>query len=490
MSNLILVIDEGTTSTRVMLFDEQGVIHKMAQKEIKQHYPKAGWVEHDAQEIWEKTLACARQVLSEITEREQVICIGITNQRETVVAWDKKTGTPLCPAIVWQDRRTSSFCEKLGAEGHEEEIKKRTGLVLDPYFAGTKMRWMLDNIPEVADAQQRGTLRFGTIDSWLVYKLSGGQHVSDASNASRTMLCALDGLQFDDGLCDLLGVPLSSLPTIVDSAGKLGSAKAEWFGREIPITGISGDQQAAAIGQGCLLPGQTKSTYGTGAFVISTTGNNIPLSNNGLLGTVLLQLAGHRTYALEGSIFVAGSLVQWLRDSLGLIDDSSDTEALAKSVKDNGGVTIVPALSGLGAPHWRPDAQGIINGISFSTGKAEIARAALEAMSYQTNDLAKAFASDGFQWTSLRIDGGMSANNWMAQDLADILGITVERPNSVETTALGAAILAATGAGIYPSLTEAVNIMGNELKTFSPSMDSQVRNDRIASWERALSQVL
>ena len=490
MSNLILVIDEGTTSTRVMLFDEQGVIHKMAQKEIKQHYPKAGWVEHDAQEIWEKTLACARQVLSEITEREQVICIGITNQRETVVAWDKKTGTPLCPAIVWQDRRTSSFCEKLVAEGHEGEIKKRTGLVLDPYFAGTKMRWMLDNIPEVADAQKRGTLRFGTIDSWLVYKLSGGQHVSDASNASRTMLCALDGLQFDDGLCDLLGVPLSSLPTIVDSAGKLGSAKAEWFGREIPITGISGDQQAAAIGQGCLLPGQTKSTYGTGAFVISTTGNNIPLSNNGLLGTVLLQLAGHRTYALEGSIFVAGSLVQWLRDSLGLIDDSSDTEALAKSVKDNGGVTIVPALSGLGAPHWRPDAQGIINGISFSTGKAEIARAALEAMSYQTNDLAKAFASDGFQWTSLRIDGGMSANNWMAQDLADILGITVERPNSVETTALGAAMLAATGAGIYPSLTEAVNIMGNELKTFTPSMDSQVRNDRIASWERALSQVL
>lgn len=490
MSNLILVIDEGTTSTRVMLFDEQGVIHKMAQKEIKQHYPKAGWVEHDAQEIWEKTLACARQVLSEITEREQVICIGITNQRETVVAWDKKTGTPLCPAIVWQDRRTSSFCEKLVAEGHEGEIKKRTGLVLDPYFAGTKMRWMLDNIPEVADAQQRGTLRFGTIDSWLVYKLSGGQHVSDASNASRTMLCALDGLQFDDGLCDLLGVPLSSLPTIVDSAGKLGSAKAEWFGREIPITGISGDQQAAAIGQGCLLPGQTKSTYGTGAFVLSTTGNNIPLSNNGLLGTVLLQLAGHRTYALEGSIFVAGSLVQWLRDSLGLIDDSSDTEALAKSVKDNGGVTIVPALSGLGAPHWRPDAQGIINGISFSTGKAEIARAALEAMSYQTNDLAKAYASDGFQWTSLRIDGGMSANNWMAQDLADILGITVERPNSVETTALGAAMLAATGAGIYPSLTEAVNIMGNELKTFTPSMDSQVRNDRIASWERALSQVL
>lgn len=490
MSNLILVIDEGTTSTRVMLFDEQGVIHKMAQKEIKQHYPKAGWVEHDAQEIWEKTLACARQVLSEITEREQVICIGITNQRETVVAWDKKTGTPLCPAIVWQDRRTSSFCEKLVAEGHEGEIKKRTGLVLDPYFAGTKMRWMLDNIPEVADAQKRGTLRFGTIDSWLVYKLSGGQHVSDASNASRTMLCALDGLQFDDGLCDLLGVPLSSLPTIVDSAGKLGSAKAEWFGREIPITGISGDQQAAAIGQGCLLPGQTKSTYGTGAFVISTTGNNIPLSNNGLLGTVLLQLAGHRTYALEGSIFVAGSLVQWLRDSLSLIDDSSDTEALAKSVKDNGGVTIVPALSGLGAPHWRPDAQGIINGISFSTGKAEIARAALEAMSYQTNDLAKAYASDGFQWTSLRIDGGMSANNWMAQDLADILGITVERPNSVETTALGAAMLAATGAGIYPSLTEAVNIMGNELKTFTPSMDSQVRNDRIASWERALSQVL
>lgn len=490
MSNLILVIDEGTTSTRVMLFDEQGVIHKMAQKEIKQHYPKAGWVEHDAQEIWEKTLACARQVLSEIIEREQVICIGITNQRETVVAWDKKTGTPLCPAIVWQDRRTSSFCEKLVAEGHEGEIKKRTGLVLDPYFAGTKMRWMLDNIPEVADAQKRGTLRFGTIDSWLVYKLSGGQHVSDASNASRTMLCALDGLQFDDGLCDLLGVPLSSLPTIVDSAGKLGSAKAEWFGREIPITGISGDQQAAAIGQGCLLPGQTKSTYGTGAFVLSTTGNNIPLSNNGLLGTVLLQLAGHRTYALEGSIFVAGSLVQWLRDSLGLIDDSSDTEALAKSVKDNGGVTIVPALSGLGAPHWRPDAQGIINGISFSTGKAEIARAALEAMSYQTNDLAKAYASDGFQWTSLRIDGGMSANNWMAQDLADILGITVERPNSVETTALGAAMLAATGAGIYPSLTEAVNIMGNELKTFTPSMDSQVRNDRIASWERALSQVL
>ena len=416
-----------------------------------------------------------------------VAAIGITNQRETVVAWDKVTGDPLTRAIVWQDRRTEPFCAELREAGHEAEVQARTGLLLDPYFSGTKMRWMLDNVPEVKAASNKGTLAFGTVESWLVYKLTDGTHISDASNASRTLLMELVGAQFDAGLCDLFGVPKDALPQVVDLSGKLGETANGLFGRQIPITGLVGDQQAATIGQSCLSPGQTKATYGTGAFVLANQGNSPPTSQNRLLGTVLTQLDGQRTYAIEGSVFVAGSLVQWLRDSLGIVDDASETEALARSIEDTGGVTIVPALSGLGAPHWNADARGVITGLSFASGKAEIARAALEAMAHQTHDLAQAFAADGTAWETLRIDGGMAANDWMAQDLANMLDLPVERPNLIETTALGAAMLAASGAGLYPDPASAAAAMRGKLMRFEPEMERTTRNARLTRWRTALS---
>ena len=487
LSDFILVLDEGTTSTRAMVFDHAGKLHHVAQRELEQHYPKPGWVEHDASEIWDKTLACAREVTEQAGGADRIACIGITNQRETVVAWDKSTGEPLCKAIVWQDRRTEPSCEELRLAGHEGEVQARTGLLLDPYFSGTKMRWMLDNEPAVRAAAEKGTLAFGTIESWLIFKLSGGAHVSDASNASRTLLLELGGASFDTGLCELFGVPHAALPEVVDNAGEIAVAKAEWLGREIPITGLAGDQQAATIGQACLSPGETKSTYGTGAFVLTNKGSEIPRSANRLLGTVLYQINGQRTYALEGSVFVAGSLVQWLRDSLGIVEVASETEALARSIPDSGGVTIVPALSGLGAPHWRAEARGVINGLSFSSGKAELARAALEAMAHQTIDLAEAFAADGAPWETLRIDGGMSGNDWMAQDLANMLDLTVERPDFVETTALGTAMLAAAGSGVHADLDTAAAAMRGGLHEFRPDMSDDVRAERLARWRRALA---
>ncbi|WFL78160.1 glycerol kinase GlpK [Altererythrobacter arenosus] len=491
MSELILVLDEGTTSTRAMLFGLDGKFHGSAQQEITQHYPKAGWVEHDAGEIWERTLACAREVVEQAGGADRIACIGITNQRETVVAWDRNTGMPLARAIVWQDRRTAEFCAQLRDDGHEDDVQRRTGLLLDPYFSGTKMRWLLDNEPAVRSAAKAGTLAFGTIESWLTYKLTGGPdsgaHVTDASNASRTLLLELGGADFDDGLCELLGVPRAALPRVIDNAGELGVAREDMLGAAIPITGMAGDQQAATIGQACLTPGETKATYGTGAFVLTNKGGEIPTSDNRLLGTVLYQLAGARTYAIEGSVFVAGSLVQWLRDSLGIVEVASQTEELARSVEDTGGVTIVPALAGLGAPHWNAEARGVITGLSFHSGKAELARAALEAMAHQTHDLATAFAADGARWETLKIDGGMSANDWMAQDLADVLNLPVERPEFVETTALGAAMLAAVGAGLHPDLATAGKEMRGTLSRFSPNMEDGVRQERLARWRKALS---
>jgi glycerol kinase len=488
MADYILVLDEGTTSTRAMLFASDGVLVASAQEPLTQHYPQAGWVEHDPREIWEKTLACAQAVVPKAGGAAMIACIGITNQRETVVAWDKASGEPLTNAIVWQDRRTEPFCAALREAGHEPGVQERTGLLLDPYFSGTKMRWMLDNVPEVRAAAQKGTLAFGTVESWLVYKLTGGAaHVSDASNASRTLLMGLDDAQFDEGLCDLIGVPLSALAGVVDMAGPLAMTDPSLFGRAIPITGLAGDQQAATIGQACLAPGQTKATYGTGAFVLTCQGGRIPRSTNRLLGTVLTQIEGARTYAIEGSVFVAGSLVQWLRDSLGIVEVAAETEALARSIPDSGGVVIVPALSGLGAPHWQAEARGVIAGLSFASGKAQLARAALEAMAHQTHDLAAAFSADGAPWQTLRIDGGMAANDWMAQDLADMLGVTVERPGFVETTALGAAMLAASGAGLYPDLASAAQAMRGRLRQFEPAMAADVRDARLASWKKALS---
>ncbi len=492
MSDHILVLDEGTTSTRAMLFASDGVLIASAQAELTQHYPQAGWVEHDAEEIWVKTLSCAADVIPKAGGAAMIAGIGITNQRETVVAWDRATGQPLTRAIVWQDRRTEPLCLQMRQTGHEDEVQRRTGLLLDPYFSGTKMRWMLDNVPAVRAAADAGTLAFGTVESWLVYKLTGGPdgegvHITDASNASRTLLMELEGAQFDAALCELFGVPIAALPRVTDMSGQLAQADARLFGSAIPITGLAGDQQAATIGQACLAPGQTKATYGTGAFVLTNQGKVIPRSTHRLLGTVLTQLDGQRTYAIEGSVFVAGSLVQWLRDSLGIVDVAGETEALARSIPDSGGVTIVPALAGLGAPHWRAEARGLISGLSFASGKAQLARAALEAMAHQTHDLANAFAADGTRWETLRIDGGMSSNDWMAQDLADMLEIPVERPAFVETTALGAAMLAAAGAGLYPDLASAAERMRGKLTRFEPGMDAATRRERLGRWQKALN---
>jgi len=486
LSEHILVIDAGTTSTRAILFGRDGAVAGTAQAEITQHFPQPGRVEHDAQEIWQASLNCARRVLGN-RPPESIAAIGITNQRETVVAWDRETLKPLARAIVWQDRRTADVCRRLRDEGREEAVHKKTGLLLDPYFSATKMRWMLDNVDAVAQAQEAGRLAFGTVESWLVAKLSGGAHVSDASNASRTLLLPLGEAGFSPDLCDLFGVPHEALPQVVDTHGEIARTDPELFGRAIPICGLVGDQQAATIGQGCLSEGETKATYGTGAFILANHGTQIPHSEHRLLSTVLTQNDGQRTYAIEGSVFVAGSLIQWLRDSLGLIDSAQETEALARSVENSGEVVIVPALAGLGAPHWRAEARGLIAGLSFSTGKAHIVRAALESMSCQTYDLATAFAADGARWESLRIDGGMSANDWLAQDIADILNIAVERPRFVETTALGAAVAAATGAGWFADLQGAVEAMRGPIDRFEPEMDEGVRKERLERWAQALA---
>jgi glycerol kinase len=483
----ILVLDEGTTSTRAMLFTPGGECVGTSQRELTQHYPQAGWVEHCPREIWERTRDCAAAMIAQAGGAEAIAAIGITNQRETVVAWDKLTGEPLTRAIVWQDRRTEPFCLELREAGHEDAVQQRTGLRLDPYFSGTKMRWMLDHVPDVRAAAERGTVAFGTVESWLTFKLTGGAHISDASNASRTLLMDLVGKGFDEGLSDLIGVPHAALPEVTDMAGAFARTDPALFGAAIPITGLAGDQQAATIGQACLSPGETKATYGTGAFVLANHGSAIPRSANRLLGTVLTQLGGKRVYAIEGSVFVAGSLVQWLRDSLGIVEVASQTEELARSIPDSGGVVIVPALAGLGAPHWRAEARGVIAGLSFASGKAQLARAALEAMAHQTCDLAQAFAADGAAWHTLRIDGGMSANDWMAQDLADVLGVPVERPSFVETTALGAAMLAATGVGLYADLPTAASQMRGDLVRFEPAMEAAVRDERLARWRKALS---
>ncbi len=487
MSDHILVIDEGTTSTRAMLFTVDGVCLGSCQKPITQHYPAPGLVEHDAAEIWALTLACAQKMVAQAGGADRIAGIGITNQRETIVFWDRRTGEPLAPAIVWQDRRTAEICETLKVRGEEPTVQAKTGLLLDPYFSGSKIGWALANWPQLKDAGDH--LAVGTIESYLVFRLTGGAHVSDATNASRTALMAIGSAGWDDGLCDLFGVPRRILPEIVDCAGPLGTTLADLFGGAIPICGMAGDQQAAMIGQGCLSPGQTKATFGTGAFVLTQTGRTLPQSRHRLLSTIAWQLAGERHYAVEGSVFVAGSLVQWLRDDLGLIDHAADTEPLARSVNDNGGVYLVPALSGLGAPHWLPNARGAIMGLSFAAKKAHVARAALEAMAHQTNDLKNAFAADGADWAELRIDGGMVANDWMAQDLADMLNIDVERPAFIETTALGAAMLAGVGAGLYPSLSDAA-AMRDAAMRFSPQMDAATRHKRLDGWADALARVL
>ena len=487
MSTYILVIDEGTTSTRAVLFAADGKAVGSCQRPLTQHYPQAGLVEHDAEEIWNLTLACAQEMVATAGGADQIASIGITNQRETVVFWDRRTGKPLAPAIVWQDRRTADMCAAMKDQGEEPVVQAKTGLLLDPYFSGSKIGWALENWPQLKEAG--ANLAVGTVESYLVYRLTGGSHITDASNAARTALMAIGSGGWDDGLMDLFGVPRDILPEITDCAGDLGTTMPEHFGGAIRICGMAGDQQAATIGQGCFAIGQTKATFGTGAFVLTQTGTTLRQSRHRLLSTILYQLNGERHYALEGSVFVAGSLVQWLRDDLGLISHAAETEPLARSVPDNGGVYLVPALSGLGAPHWRPDARAAISGLSFAAKKAHVARAALEAMAHQTYDLKTAFAADGADWAELRIDGGMVTNDWMAQDLADMLAIDVERPAFVETTALGAAMLAAVGCGLYHSLEEAAKMRGGVTR-FAPTLDPSAREIRLAGWADALSRVL
>ncbi|WP_397604663.1 glycerol kinase [Sphingorhabdus sp.] len=487
MSEYILVIDEGTTSTRAVLFAADGSAVDSCQRPLTQHYPQPGLVEHDAQEIWHLTLACAQAMVAKAGGADRIASIGITNQRETVVFWDKRTGEPLAPAIVWQDRRTADICAAMKAQGEEPVVQAKTGLLLDPYFSGSKIGWALENWSQLKDAGAH--LAVGTVESYLVYRLTGGSHITDASNAARTALMAIGSGGWDDGLMDLFGVPRDILPEIADCAGDLGTSLPEHFGGAIRISGMAGDQQAATIGQGCFAVGQTKATFGTGAFVLTQTGTTLRQSRHRLLSTILYQLNGERHYALEGSVFVAGSLVQWLRDDLGLIAVAAETEPLARSVPDNGGVYLVPALSGLGAPHWRPDARATISGLSFAATKAHVARAALEAMAHQTYDLKTAFAADGADWAELRIDGGMVANDWMAQDLADMLAIDVERPAFVETTALGAAMLAAVGCGLFPTLEDAASMRGGVTR-FTPMLGAEARDVRLAGWSNALARVL
>ena len=487
MSEYILVIDEGTTSTRAVLFVADGTAVDSCQRPLTQNYPQPGLVEHDAEEIWNLTLACAQAMVAKAGGADRIASIGITNQRETVVFWDKRTGKPLAPAIVWQDRRTADMCAAMKAQGEEPVVQAKTGLLLDPYFSGSKIGWALENWPQLKDAGAH--LAVGTVESYLVYRLTGGSHISDASNAARTALMAIGSGGWDDGLMDLFGVPRDILPEITDCAGDLGTTVPEHFGGAIRISGMAGDQQAATIGQGCFAVGQTKATFGTGAFVLTQTGTTLRQSRHRLLSTILYQLNGERHYALEGSVFVAGSLVQWLRDDLGLISHAAETEPLARSVPDNGGVYLVPALSGLGAPHWRPDARATISGLSFAATKAHVARAALEAMAHQTYDLKTAFAADGADWAELRIDGGMVANDWMAQDLADMLTIDVERPAFVETTALGAAMLAAVGCGLFPTLEDAASMRGGVTR-FAPMLGTEARDVRLAGWSNALTRVL
>ncbi|MBN2972135.1 glycerol kinase [Roseomonas aeriglobus] len=490
MGEFLLVIDAGTTSTRAMLFAADGRCLGSQGAALTQSYPAPGRVEHDAAEIWTKTRDCAAAMVAQAGGADRIAAIGITNQRETVVFWDRTTGDPLAPAIVWQDRRTAAICQQLKDAGEEPGVQVRTGLLLDPYFSATKIAWAMREWPEVRAAGDR--LAVGTVESWLVWKLTaidarGGSHVTDATNASRTLLMGLGSGQWDDGLLALFDVPRTVLPEIVDSAGEIGRTTA--FGAAIPICGLAGDQQAATIGQACLEPGATKATFGTGAFVLTQYGDRLPASRHRLLATVAWQIGGKRAYALEGSVFVAGSLIQWLRDAVGLIDTAGASEALARSVSDNGGVYLVPALAGIGAPYWQPEARATLSGLSFGATRAHIVRAALEAMAHQAHDLKRAFAADGADWSRLRIDGGMVANDWMAQDLADMLALPVERPDFVETTALGAAMLAGVGCGLFGSLSEAATMRG-PVTAFVPTMDDVTRGRRLTGWAEAVRRTL
>ncbi|THB72870.1 MAG: glycerol kinase [Desulfobulbaceae bacterium] len=490
MDQHILSIDQGTTSTRAILFNAHGKSVFTSQLEFTQFFPEDGWVEHDPEEIWKTTLQVVNDTLEYAkSENLTVAAIGITNQRETTVVWERSTGKPVYNAIVWQDRRTAQFCDEARKAGKEAAIIKKTGLLLDPYFSGTKLAWILENVENSQAMAERGELAFGTIDSFLIWRLTGGRsHVTDATNASRTLMFNIHSQRWDEEILEMLSIPHSMLPEVLDCAADFGSTDKSITGFEIPIAGVAGDQQAALIGQACFEPGMIKSTYGTGCFMVLNTGTWALSSKNKLLTTVGYRLEGKTTYALEGSIFVAGAAVQWLRDGISIIKSASKTEEMASSVESNKGVYVVPAFTGLGAPHWDPDARGAIFGITRDTGPVELVRATLESICYQTYDLLEAKRRDGLQATKLRVDGGMVKNNWMCSFLSNILDISVERPMFTETTALGAAFLAGLQVGVFESI-EAISNIWQVDQSFEPAMDQAERKRLLEKWQLYVDKV-
>ena len=491
MAHYILAIDQGTTSSRALLFDEKGSHVVTAQQEFAQSFPQDGWVEHDTDEIWSSTLKVCREVLAHGEDTlDSTVTIGITNQRETTVVWDRETGIAVYPAIVWQDRRTSKFCEALTLNGHETAISSKTGLLIDPYFSASKIAWILDNVDGARDRAERGELAFGTIDSFLLWRLTDGRsHATDATNASRTSLFNIHTQKWDQALLELFNVPESVLPVVLDSSDDFGTTSEVIFGKAIPVQAMIGDQQAALVGQACFEPGMIKSTYGTGCFAILNTGTEVLKSENRLLSTIAYRLNGQATYALEGSIFVAGAAVQWLRDGLKFIEHASETENMAMQVGYNNSVYLVPAFTGLGAPYWDPNARGALFGLTRDTGIAEIVTAGLQSVCYQTRDLLAAMRKDGAIISGLRVDGGMVVNDWVSQFLADVLQLPVDRPQVVETTALGAAFLAGLRAGLFESI-EGISELWRLNNRFEAVIAAEEADSLYLGWTQAVARVI
>lgn len=489
MSHYILAIDQGTTSSRAIIFAQDGAVVAKAQQEFAQHYPANGWVEHDPEEIWQVTAKVCRDALQQLDDPGKVLGIGITNQRETTIVWDKTTGEAIYPAIVWQDRRTAEHCRKLVREGREQWINRKTGLLPDAYFSATKITWILNHVPNARARAEAGELVFGTVDTWLIWKLTDGKvHATDATNASRTMLFNIHTQQWDKELLALFDIPAVMLPQVCDCAADFGVATEGLDGVHLPIAGVAGDQQAAVVGQACFQKGMVKSTYGTGCFALMNLGETAITSGNRLLTTIAYRLGGRTTYALEGAIFIAGAAVQWLRDQLGIIRQAAETEELARSLTGNRGVYLVPAFTGLGAPYWEPDARGTLVGLTQDSGRAEMARAVLEAVCYQTRDLFEAMAEDaGERPATLRVDGGMTANAWLLQALADIVDVPVERAAVIESSALGAACLAGLQLGIYKDLDDLARHWQAD-GLYHAEITAAEREKCVAGWRKAVTQ--
>jgi glycerol kinase len=487
---ILLAIDQGTSSSRAIAFSPDGTLVATEQQAFEQLYPASGWVEHDAEVIWATVLSTTRSVVERVRgKKAPIIAIGLTNQRETTVVWDRRTGIPIHNAIVWQDRRTAERCRQLAEQGHEAEVVEKTGLRLDPYFSATKLAWILDRVPGARDLAKAGHIAFGTVDSFLISRLTRGRlHVTDVTNASRTALFDIRTGRWDAALCELFNIPMSCLPEVRDCAGDFGTTDLSVLGEAFPIRGVAGDQQAALIGQACFAAGDLKSTYGTGAFMVLNTGRHLVRSANRLLSTIAYRLNGEITYALEGSIMSAGATIQWLRDGLGLVSRAPEVEALASSVPNSGGVYLVPAFTGLGAPYWDPDARGALIGLTRASGRGEIARAGLDSVAYQTRDLLDAMAADQIRPPALKVDGGMAQNGLFLQRLADILNLPIRRPKMAESTAFGAACLAGLGSGTYASLDEVASLWKPDAQC-EPRLDSATRERELAGWREAVKRV-